>query len=164
MYTSIKMVLPILAHFLKNAMLNFWSGARTQVVTLNAKEHEPTRRGAERFYRIYFFISRQAGKVKRNGVKDGATLQIHNFCGPAGDFRAVSGERAPGGYCGPAGSYHGDDLPGVEARGNRRRGRRAGSGPEPAAGLQPGYRPADGTGEFQAAGPDPGGRARRFQR
>lgn len=111
-----------------------------------------------------FFISRQAGKVNRNGVKDGATLQIHNFFGPAGDCRAVSGERAPGGHCGPAGSYHGDDLPGVEARGNRRRGRRAGSGPEPAAGLQPGYRPADGTGEFQAAGQDPGGRTRRFRR
>ena len=39
------------------------------------------------------------------------------------------------------------------------------SGPEPAAGLQPGYRPADSTGEFQAAGADPGGRyARRFRR
>lgn len=57
-------------------------------------------------------------------VKDGAALQIHNFFGPEGDFYAVSGERAPGGYCGPAGSYHGDSLPGVEARGNCRRGRR----------------------------------------
>ena len=114
---------------------NFLCPFGPQVVTLNAKEHEPTRRGAERFCRIYFFISRQAGKVKRNGVKDGATLQIHNFFGPAGDFRAVSGERAPGGHCGPAGSYHGDDLPGVKARGNRRRGRHAGSGSEPAVGI-----------------------------
>ena len=121
--------------------------------------------GAVRFYRIYFFIPRQAGKVKKRGVKNGATLQIHNLFGPAGDCRAVSGKHTPGGHCRKAGRNHGDDLPGVEARGERRRGRRADSGPEPAAGLQPGCRPAEGTGKFEAAGPDPRGQpARRFRR
>ena len=110
-----------------------------------------------------FFCLCMAGKDNGNGVNDGATLQIYNLFGPAGDCRAISGERTPGGYCGPAGSYHGDNLSGAEAWRNRRRGRRAGSGPEPEAGLQPGYRPADSTGKFQAAGPDPRGRpARRF--
>ena len=112
-----------------------------------------------------FFCLCLAGKDNGNGVKDGATLQIYNLFGPERDCRAVSGERPPGGHCRKNRCFHGGDLSGIEARGNCRRGRRAGSGPEPAAGLQPGYRPADSTGEFQATGPDPDGQpARRFRR
>ena len=39
----------------------------TRVVILNAKEHEPTRQGAERFYRIYFFVFVWPEKIMETG-------------------------------------------------------------------------------------------------
>ena len=40
---------------------------RTRVVILNAKEHEPTRKGAERFNRIYFFVFVWPEKITETG-------------------------------------------------------------------------------------------------
>ena len=39
----------------------------SRVVILNAKEHEPTRKGAERFNRIYFFVFVWPEKITETG-------------------------------------------------------------------------------------------------
>lgn len=39
----------------------------SRVVILNAKEHEPTRKGAERFNRIYFFVFVWPEKITEMG-------------------------------------------------------------------------------------------------
>jgi hypothetical protein len=48
-----------------NAINGAALGAR--VVILNAKEHEPTRKGAERFNRIYFFVFVWPEKITETG-------------------------------------------------------------------------------------------------
>ena len=41
----------------------------TRVVILNAKERETTRKGTERFYHIYFFVSQPGRKIMWEGKK-----------------------------------------------------------------------------------------------
>ena len=114
-----------------------------------------TRTRVNRLFRTSFFISQYATRSNRNGVKNGAAVQIYKLSGSQADFRPIPEQRPGGRHCGGPWRYSGGGVPGVEARRNGR------TRPQPAESIQPRSCPAETSREFQAAREARGRHSRR---